>query len=67
MLQKGSKGEAVRLLQQTLIDMGYLNDIADGSYGPKTAAAVSAAQEAFGMEADGIASALFQAKLFGDM
>lgn len=66
-LQKGSKGEAVRLLQQTLIDMGYLNDIADGSYGPKTAAAVSAAQEAFGMEADGIASALFQAKLFGDM
>ena len=65
-LQTGSKGEGVRLLQQTLIDMGYLQDTADGSYGPKTAAAVAAAQEALGMEADGIASTDFQARLYGE-
>ena len=62
----GSTGENVRLLQQTLIDSGYLNDIADGSYGPNTAKAVATAQETFGMEADGIASSSFQAKLYGE-
>ncbi len=65
-LQKGSKGEGVRRLQQALIDGGYLDDTADGSYGPKTAAAVSAAQEALGMEADGVASPPFQSKLYGE-
>lgn len=47
-------------------DLGCLENTADGSYGPKTADAVSAAQQAFGMEADGIASALFQARLYDD-
>ena len=63
-LKRGDKGDGVKRLQQALIDLGYLNDTADGSYGPKTAEAVSAAQQAFGMEADGIASALFQARLY---
>lgn len=65
-LKRGDRGEGVKRLQQALIDLGYLDDTADGSYGPKTADAVSAAQQAFGMEADGIASALFQARLYDD-
>ncbi|MBQ3423824.1 MAG: leucine-rich repeat protein [Clostridia bacterium] len=63
-LARGDRGEGVRALQQALIDMGVLEGAADGSYGPKTAAAVSAAQQAFGMEAYGVASALFQARLY---
>ena len=63
-LKRGDKGDDVRRLQQALIDQGYLDSGADGDYGPRTAAAVSSAQEAFGLEADGAASALFQARLF---
>ena len=39
-LKEGSRGEAVRNLQQRLIELGYLNDKADGAYGGKTATAV---------------------------
>ena len=40
----GSKGQEVVRIQQALIDLGYLNDKADGVFGNKTAAAVSAFQ-----------------------
>lgn len=65
-LKTGAKGEAVRRLQQKLIDMGYLEGVADGQFGKKTAAAVAAAQEAMGMTADGVASGVFQMRLYGD-
>ena len=39
-LKKGSKGQAVRDLQQRLTDLGYLNDKVDGSFGRNTAIAV---------------------------
>lgn len=39
-LKKGSKGQAVRDLQQRLTDLGYLNDKVDGSYGTNTSIAV---------------------------
>ncbi|MBQ6373336.1 MAG: leucine-rich repeat protein [Clostridia bacterium] len=65
-LKTGSKGDDVRRLQQKLIESGYLQGTADGSYGSKTAAAVSAAQSDFDMATDGVASAPFQMKLFGD-
>lgn len=63
-LKTGSKGEEVRRLQKTLIDRGYLEGSADGQFGKKTATAVSAAQADMGMEADGIATGLFQQKLY---
>jgi len=65
-LSVGSTGENVRRLQQALIDAGFLDDTADGSYGPNTAKAVAKAQETFGMEADGTASASFQARMYGE-
>ena len=37
-LSRGSRGEDVRQLQQMLIDVGFLNDTADGIFGKKTQA-----------------------------
>ena len=39
-LSRGSRGEAVRALQERLIELGYLNDDADGIFGPNTQYAV---------------------------
>ncbi|MDO4483599.1 MAG: peptidoglycan-binding protein [Clostridia bacterium] len=50
----GMKGEDVRLLQQRLIQSGHSLK-ADGIYGPKTKAAVTAFQQNSGLAADGIA------------
>ena len=48
-IRKGSKGDAAKGVQQTLIAFGQ--DIAaDGSVGPKTIGALNAVQAAFGME-----------------
>ena len=52
-LKKGSKGEEVEEVQQWLIDLGYLNDVADGKFGKKTEAAVKAFQKTLGVKQDG--------------
>ena len=39
-LKQGSRGQAVRDLQQRLTDLGYLNDRVDGAYGRNTNTAV---------------------------
>ena len=44
-LQRGSKNDAARALQQKLIQLGYLEGAADGQYGKGTAAAVSQLEE----------------------
>ena len=43
----------IRTMQSALIEQGYLDDVADGSYGPKTQAAVKAFREANQLSADG--------------
>ena len=48
-IENGSKGDAARGLQQTLIAMGQ-NISADGSVGPKTLAALNAVQAEFGLD-----------------
>ena len=63
-LQRGIKSDDVAAMQQRLIDLGYLTGTADGSFGQMTEDAIKAAQEAFGMEANGIADNAFQQKLF---
>ncbi len=63
-LQRGIKSDDVAAMQQRLIDLGYLTGTADGSFGQMTEDAIKAAQEAFGMEANGIADNDFQQKLF---
>lgn len=63
-LKKGSTGEDVKRLQQALIDLGYLDDAADGTFGAKTQDAVTLFQAVNGLDADGLAGAKTQALLF---
>ena len=53
-LKRGDKNEDVRQLQKRLIELGYLNDSADGDFGPKTENAVIAYQKAAGLTASGV-------------
>lgn len=63
-LRSGSTGVDVELLQMRLNALGYSIGTADGSYGPKTVAAVMAFQKAAGLTADGIAGQKTQIRLF---
>ena len=54
-LRKGSFGTQVKYLQRALIGLGYLDGMADGQYGSKTAAAVKEYQRDFGLGVDGSA------------
>ena len=54
-LKKGSKGEAVKALQQRLIEMNYLKGTADGDYGAKTVQAVKDFQLVNHLPIDGVA------------
>ena len=54
-LKKGSSGTDVKHLQQNLIGLGFLTGEADGKFGSKTEAAVSAFQKEFGLSVDGSA------------
>ena len=54
-LSRGSKGEDVRQLQSMLIDLGFLDDKADGIFGKKTQAAVKSVQRYWGVEETGVA------------
>jgi len=62
-LSKGSKGSDVKAIQERLIEMGYLKGSADGDYGNKTVNAVSAFQEAAGLEVNGVADLELQSLL----
>lgn len=53
LLSTGSKGNAVKELQQNLVSLGY-NIAVDGSFGPKTRSAVLDYQRNHGLVADGI-------------
>ena len=55
LMKRGSAGSDVKELQEMLISQGYLDDKADGKYGPKTEAAVLAFQKDHGLDATGIA------------
>lgn len=53
-LRRGSRGEAVKTVQQKLIRWGYLNGKADGIFGPATEKAVRYFQRKNGLQEDGI-------------
>ena len=65
-MQKGSKGDDVKELQQRLIDLGYLTGSADGDFGGKTETALKAFQAANGLEETGIATDADTAALYAD-
>ena len=52
--EKGSKGNAVKAIQNRLIDLGYMSGKADGDYGSGTEKAVIAFQADKGLEENGI-------------
>jgi peptidoglycan hydrolase-like protein with peptidoglycan-binding domain len=54
-LRYGSKGEAVRAMQQALTDQGYDTNGVDGVFGRGTETAVKKFQKAKGLKADGLA------------
>ncbi len=53
--KRGSTGNEVRLIQQRLIQWGYMTGSVDGIYGSKTEAAVKRFQQNNGLTPDGIA------------
>ena len=63
MVSHGSRGDAVRKLQELLNALGYDCGSVDGIFGSKTKAAVLAFQKANGLGADGIVGPLTWAKL----
>ena len=52
-LKRGDRGEEVKTLQRMLIELGFLNDKADGIFGKKTEAGVKALQEYWGVNTTG--------------
>ena len=63
MVSYGSRGDAVRKLQELLNAKGYTCGSVDGIFGSKTYAAVLAFQKANGLAADGIVGSLTWGKL----
>ena len=63
-LKKNSTGEDVKRLQQALIDLGYLADAADGTFGANTQEAVIRFQAVNGLSADGLAGVKTQELLY---
>lgn len=53
-LREGMRGEAVKLLQERLRALGFLQAPADGVFGTQTLEAVKAAQARFSLQQDGI-------------
>lgn len=63
-LAEGSEGDAVRELQDRLIELGYASGAGNGIYGPETSAAVSMFQHYNALAVTGAASADMQQYLF---
>jgi len=55
LLKEGDENSSVKVLQSSLIKLGYLNTNATGYYGPATKSAVMKLQKEYGCEVDGIA------------
>lgn len=56
----------VRVLQQRLIDLGFMNGSADGAFGERSQAALKQFQAVHGLEATGLPDDVTREKLFSD-
>ncbi len=65
-LRYGDKGEEVRLLQTRMKDLRYYAGPVTGNYLDATRKAVRAVQEAYGLEATGVADLDLQELIYGD-
>lgn len=64
-LRKGDLGDGVKQMQLKLIQLGYLNGVADGEFGSGTLAAVKEFQRSNNLKADGVAGAGTLTALYG--
>jgi peptidoglycan hydrolase-like protein with peptidoglycan-binding domain len=62
-LELGESGDAVQLMQQRLLDLGYWMGEPDGSFGQLTRQAVMAFQKVEGLGRDGVAGPITQERL----
>ena len=66
-LKEGAEGRDVKMLQEQLVDLGYLSESdVDRVYGPTTVEAVKAFQKRNGLSADGLAGEKTLDKLYSD-
>ena len=63
-IRKGDRGDIVMILQQRLINLGYLSGRADGDFGSRTQQALKDYQAVQGLEEDGIAGPKTMIHLF---
>ncbi|WP_373530445.1 peptidoglycan-binding protein [Nostoc sp.] len=66
-LRIGDRGEPVRIIQEQLIQAGYLEGEPNGYYGPYTADAVRRFQAANFLSASGVAGPTTRSKLYGSV
>ncbi|MBE8989384.1 peptidoglycan-binding protein [Nostoc sp. LEGE 12450] len=66
-LRVGDRGESVRIIQEQLIQAGYLEGEPNGYYGPYTADAVRRFQAANFLTASGVAGPTTRAKLYSSV
>ncbi|MEH2308122.1 peptidoglycan-binding domain-containing protein [Nostoc sp.] len=66
-LRVGDRGESVRIIQEQLIQAGYLEGEPNGYYGPYTADAVRRFQAANFLAASGVAGPTTRAKLYSSV
>ncbi len=59
-LSRGSRGDAVRAIQQPLYDLGYYDYYVDGIFGPRTENAIRILQDDLGLTVNGVANADLQ-------
>lgn len=63
-VRKGDRGDLVMIIQQRLINLGYLTGRADGDFGSRTQQALKDYQAVQGLEEDGIAGPKTMIHLF---
>ena len=63
-VRKGDRGDLVMIIQQRLINLGYLTGRADGDFGSRTQQALKDYQAVHGLEEDGIAGPKTMIHLF---
>lgn len=63
-VRRGDEGADVKLVQQRLIDLGYLTGKADGKFGSASQGALKKFQQKHGLKADGVAGSDTFAVLF---
>jgi len=66
LMSDGAVGDPVRMVQQRLIDLGYLSGAADGKFGAQSASALKRFQELHGLDATGEIDDATRSALFSE-